>query len=213
MKTKWLLLALAGILMFWLGQTGTANAFYKGPFQWAGLYFGVDGGVASVDKNWSLVQTDSCCGDQGPNDPLGSGTGSGGFFGGQVGYDWQQGMAVFGVQGEVQFANIGVNAGRSNPYDNRCWGGADQTADCSSQTDWMGALTARIGALITQETLVYAKGGIAFAHDSFDVTNLRSVGLNQAAMGILPARTTPRSTRPGLARPSASASNMPSGHT
>ena len=164
MKIRWLWIAVASTAAIWFGQIGAANAFYNGPFQWSSMYFGVEGGAGWTDKDWTLGSP-ACCTSTG--NPLGSGTGTGGFIGIEAGKDWQNGMWVYGIQGDISFGNISGDAANPNsPNPGDCWSGGDQTATCSSKLDWMADLTARIGALVMPGTLLYVKGGLAFGHDS-----------------------------------------------
>ena len=135
------------------------------PFQWSGFYFGGHVGGGWSDESWDVY-----------GNTIGTGTMSG-FLGGlQVGRDWQQGKAVIGVQGDVSFGDVNgtaglPHAGNYGDYPGNCWSGGDQTARCGSKTDWTAALTARIGMLVLPDTLFYLKGGVAYAHDEFSVTN------------------------------------------
>ena len=61
--------------------------------------------------------------------------GSGLLGGGQIGYNWQTGHWVLGVQGD--FAWTGINASVTDPF--------VPTTTLSYKTDWIGMATARAG--------------------------------------------------------------------
>jgi outer membrane immunogenic protein len=91
------LLALAGSAAAAdLPPPAAAPNYYKAPpyvpaYTWNGFYIGVNGGGA-----WGTSQWDS----------LGSFNTSGGLVGGTVGYNYQVGHAVFGVEGDIDWADI-----------------------------------------------------------------------------------------------------------
>lgn len=102
---------------------------------WSGFYIGVHGGwgwngTNDWDVNGQMVGTNNLTG--GSNwDAL-----HGGLVGGQIGYNWQAGRVVFGLQGDGSWADIKGSAG--NPLDltdGRCSfaGNPDQSADRRSE--------------------------------------------------------------------------------
>ena len=173
-------LVLAVVALFAIVSGAALQAAYAGPapapapstYNWTGMYFGAHVGGGWAAKDWTLVATPACC-DNGPGAALGSGTGSGLLGGLQAGMNWQQGPVVFGLQGDVSFAGInGTAANPASAQPGNCWSGGDQTARCGSKTDWLASVTARAGVLVMPDTLLYVKGGFAFAHDVFSVTDL-----------------------------------------
>ena len=86
--------------------------------------------------------------------PLSSHAFNGFVGGGQLGYNWQSGIVVFGVEGEVSATN------------------AKGTAPCllllSCKTDqnWVATAAARLG-LADGRTLYYVKGGGAWSHNTY----------------------------------------------
>ena len=81
--------------------------------------------------------------------------------GGQVGFNYQTGMFVFGVEGDVSWADIkgGSNIGPVI--------GAPLGANFNTDVDWTATLTGRLG-LAFDRWLVYGKGGVAWAHDKYN---------------------------------------------
>ena len=107
-------------------------------FNWTGLYYGVSGGYG-----W---------GSSTHNDPAAISSGSfdtdGWLFGGTVGYNWQTGPYVFGLEGDLSWANI--EGGAISP------GGPIFT-----ELNWLG--TGRIRAGYAADAyLFYVTGGVAF---------------------------------------------------
>jgi outer membrane immunogenic protein len=129
---------------------------YKAPasapvVNWTGLYVGGHVGGVWTDAEWA--------------DPPGVfrsvfEDGSGFLGGAQLGYNWQAGNWVFGLQGDVSWTSI-------DPKTN----GVDfPAAVYNYRTDMLATVTGRIG-YAWNNVLVYGKGGVAFAHNKFDVVN------------------------------------------
>jgi outer membrane immunogenic protein len=72
------------------------------------------------------------------------------FGGGQIGYNWQYGVYVFGVEGDVGYLGV-----RSNAYT-----GTDDYV--AVKYGWYGTVTGRLG-LAYDRLLTYVKGGAAIA--------------------------------------------------
>src|SRR5215475_9486339 len=92
-----------------LGAAGSASAadlaarpFTKAPpmvaavYDWTGFYIGVNGGGGFSHNSWDLVGV----GREGSHDA------SGGTVGGQIGYRWQMGQFVVGVEGQGNWADF-----------------------------------------------------------------------------------------------------------
>jgi outer membrane immunogenic protein len=81
-----------------------------------------------------------------------------GFLGGaQAGYNWQSGWAVFGVQADI----AGMDVKGTTP----CL----VILSCTSKSDWLATATGRIGAVVLDRGLVYAKGGAAWLNTTHTV--------------------------------------------
>jgi outer membrane immunogenic protein len=81
-----------------------------------------------------------------------------GFLGGaQAGYNWQSGPVVFGVQADI----AGMDVKGTTP----CL----VILSCTSKSDWLATATGRIGAVVLDRGLVYAKGGAAWMHTTHSV--------------------------------------------
>jgi outer membrane immunogenic protein len=109
------------------GRPPGDRAYY--PSIWQGIYAGVHLGY----------------GESGPAD---------GFVGGaQIGYNWQAGQIVYGVEADVSFADISV----------------EQTflgVTASASIDWMATLRGRLGFLVTPNVLAYGTAGFGYANAS-----------------------------------------------
>jgi outer membrane immunogenic protein len=130
-------------------------------YDWTGFYFGGHVGGAWGNKTWL-------------EDATGSGTGLGpaaaglvdakydvsGFLGGgQVGFNYQTGRIVWGIEADLSGASITGGGGA-------CFTAVGPGNTCSSKTDWLGTVTGRLGYAFDR-TLVYVKGGYAAAHDKY----------------------------------------------
>jgi outer membrane immunogenic protein len=144
------------------------------PPSWSGFYIGVHGGYGWGDTTTGDGGTDiknppygafACgpaltgnyCDDPFDLEPEG-------WFGGvQLGANWQRGVFVFGVEGDLGYLGIDDGYTLIRPFDDR---------DIASvEYGWYGTLTGRLG-VASDRTLVYAKGGLAFAdieHEAADI--------------------------------------------
>lgn len=116
-------------------------------FTWTGFYVGVNAGVGFNNGDDDIVfGTDTIFAD---SDDDAS------FVGGaQVGYNYQMGSFVVGVEGDLQWADFG-----STTYDFTGIGtGGLYTTDSS---DWFGTVRGRVGVAFDR-ALIYATGGWAF---------------------------------------------------
>jgi outer membrane immunogenic protein len=94
---------------------------------------------------------------------------SDGFIGGgQVGYNYQSGAFVWGIETDFQGANIKGNASTTGsllvPPPFVAGSLVTTAATGSERIDWFGTLRGRLGWVPTPPLLVYATGGLAYAH-------------------------------------------------
>jgi outer membrane immunogenic protein len=133
-----------------------AAPVYETPFyNWTGFYIGANGGGAWGEKCWSFVGTVAvpiAPVNEGCHDP------SGGVFGGQVGFNWQAGSWVFGLEAQGDWASLSGDAVSL----------AFPTLTNRSRVDALGLFTGRVG-FAWSNVLAYAKGGGALARDRYDV--------------------------------------------
>ena len=89
---------------------------------------------------------------------------SGFIGGGQVGYNYQSGAFVWGVETDFQGANIKGNASTTASVPFTFPGSLVTAGTGSEKIDWFGTLRGRLGWTPTPPLLVYATGGLAYAH-------------------------------------------------
>jgi outer membrane immunogenic protein len=115
-------------------------------FTWTGFYVGVNAGYGWSNDDFDAVD-------------FADDEDDGGFVGGaQVGYNYQIGSFVVGLEGDIQYADFGAEGAFDVDGD----GDEDGVFESS---DWFGTVRARAGVAFGQ-ALIYATGGFAFADDS-----------------------------------------------
>jgi outer membrane immunogenic protein len=128
------------------------------PWSWTGFYVGGQIGGGWATTNWYEDASESGSSGIGPvGFQDGSVHSSGPLGGGQVGFDYQVGWAVFGIQADADAANISGSAG--------CFSEAPLTTQsCTTKIDALGTVTGRVGAAFDR-VLVYALGGWAWENE------------------------------------------------
>jgi outer membrane immunogenic protein len=162
---------LIGLTLTSLGGLASSNAadVYRGPaggykdvpyvaMDWAGFYAGVNGGGAWAGNN-QLVDLVS------NSNPFFGVSPSGGFGGGQIGYNWQgiwYPRLVLGVEADIQGAGI---SDRGSVFD----APSGLTFHFKSDLDFFGTVRGRLG-YATDNALLYFTGGFAYGglHKSTD---------------------------------------------
>jgi outer membrane immunogenic protein len=157
------------------GVAGAADLPFKMPivapvpvFSWTGVYLGIGGGTGwgNNEYRWNQDATLAAVAAQMQNPgqlPLvgatqGSVPISGGFFGGQVGGNWQVEWAVFGIQADAHWADI---EGHGSCFDAGAVATAGISFACNDKVSSFGTVTGRVGAAVDR-ALIYAKGGWAW---------------------------------------------------
>jgi outer membrane immunogenic protein len=139
-------LALVGLAAL----TGTAAAadlpprmapapYYKAPaevqvYNWTGFYIGINGGGGFGRSQW---------------DSTGSFNTSGGLVGGTVGYNYQIGQAVIGVEGDIDWADINGTTNTACPF------------GCKTTDNWLSTVRGRLG-YAADRFMPFITGGAAF---------------------------------------------------
>ena len=136
---------------------------YMAPSVWSGFYLGVNGGYAWGAKS-STLDTEAAYQYYRPDPYDGYGAAKlstdGGFGGGQIGFNVQRDRFVFGIEADIQGADIaGKKASQAIAGDTE----TDVTtgAFVKSRLDWFGTLRGRLGYSFGS-SMVYATGGLAF---------------------------------------------------
>jgi outer membrane immunogenic protein len=75
--------------------------------------------------------------------------------GGQIGYNWQQGQWLAGLETDFSGTNIRSTNDFSGPV------GVTRFVHTEERLDWLATLRGRIGVLATPQLLLYATGGLA----------------------------------------------------
>ena len=103
---------------------------YVAPYyNWTGFYIGVNGGGAWGTDNFNT---------------------SGGLVGGQVGYNWQFGQFVYGLEGDADWTNIRGNAGCG-------------VVGCTVRNDFLSTVRGRLG-YAADRWMPYVTGGLAIGN-------------------------------------------------
>jgi outer membrane immunogenic protein len=119
---------------------------------WTGFYIG-----AHVGGAWGHVESSFA---DSPF-PIASHDLNGFIGGGQIGYNFQSGPVVFGIEAEGSFADVKGTTG--------CL----LFLTCTTKSDWMGTATARVG-FTADKALVYVKGGAAWGNFDYSAHGILS---------------------------------------
>lgn len=132
-----------------------ARSYSKAPavvalgYDWSGFYIGANAGWGSSHDTWS---------DQGTGVDVGSHYSTGAVAGGQLGYRWQAGAWVFGIEAQGNWADLrgshALNEDNTNAHSN---------------LNAFGLFTGQVG-YAWNNTLLYAKGGAAVTRTKYEVT-------------------------------------------
>jgi outer membrane immunogenic protein len=133
-------------------------------YDWTGFYIGGNGGWGSSRNCWGIVPV------AGAIIPDGCLSKSGGVAGGQLGYRWQTGQFVFGLEGQGDWADLhSSHVSIFNP-----------AVSTATKVDGIGLFTGQVG-WAWNAALLYFKGGAAVTSNRYDVfTTLTGVGLASA---------------------------------
>jgi outer membrane immunogenic protein len=139
-----------------LASSAYADGPFEGPFEpipaftWTGFYIGGNGGYGWAANPGDITYNNL--------DVSAGPSASGGFGGGQIGYNWQGAFGssfVVGIEADIQGADI------SDTFDGTTLGGI--TGSVRQELDWFGTVRGRLGWAWDQ-TLIYATGGFAYGH-------------------------------------------------
>ena len=143
---KRVFLALVGLAAL----TGTAAAadlprpapapYYKAPvevqvYNWTGFYIGINGGGGFGRSQWDSIGSSFDI--------------SGGLVGGTVGYNYQFGQAVVGVEGDIDWADINGTTNSACPF------------GCKTNDNWLSTVRGRLG-YAADRFMPFVTGGAAF---------------------------------------------------
>jgi outer membrane immunogenic protein len=158
------------------------------PETWTGFYLGINGGYGWSAQDSTVRaagETQVCTGNVevcNPQTVTQYGTKSfgtdGGFGGGQIGYNYQRGSIVLGVEADIQGSAID-GSGTVNLAN------VSASATGKNDLDWFGTLRGRLG-YAAGGTLVYFTGGFAFG----GVTDTLTVKPAQGASSTVSSSST-----------------------
>ncbi len=130
-------------------------------YDWSGFYIGANGGWGDSHSCWNFVTVAGVAFADGCRDR------SGGLVGGQIGYRWQTGQFVFGLEAQGDWADLSSShVSLFNP-----------TLSTNVKTDAIGLFTGQIG-WAWNTALLYVKGGAAVTDNNLTLFNTASgIGL------------------------------------
>jgi outer membrane immunogenic protein len=172
-------IALAGYLLLLLVGASSADAadlpIIKGamfapppPLFWTGFYLGGNVGAGFGTTETSVGVGPALTALSGTpitaTAPLVSETFNGFISGIQAGYNWQAGVFVLGVEGDLDAAGLQGNAP------------CVLVLNCTMKHNWFADITGRVGVVAVERSLIYLKGGVAWEGSNFTVGNSVNVG-------------------------------------
>jgi outer membrane immunogenic protein len=140
-----------------------AQAYTKAPppmvapiYDWTGFYIGGNAGWGEAHDCWNIIPVGGVLFNDGCLSK------SGGLVGGQLGYRWQLGQAVFGLEAQGDWADI--KSTHVSLF--------DPTVTTSAKINGLGLFTGQLG-WAWGPSLLYVKGGAAVTSNTFSlVTNI-----------------------------------------
>lgn len=146
-----------------------AKAYTKAPppvvpvYSWTGFYVGgnVGYGWGNGDTSFNPLPTAAGFGSLAPT-TLGPNP-KGVLGGAQIGYNWQTGAWVWGIEADIQGADINGSAAQSPIIQfNGTSFGAGSALSTSEKIDWFGTVRGRVGFAAAPQVLLYTTGGLAY---------------------------------------------------
>lgn len=131
-------------------------------FTWTGGYVGAHGGGAWGNVSYSV---DSHPIVQVPDDSFDL---DGYLLGGQAGYNWQSGSLVFGIEGDMSWANIDGSGSDVDPR-------PESESVPSFEIGWIGTVRGRLGYAMDR-LMVYGTGGVALTGVDANISNVEGAG-------------------------------------
>jgi outer membrane immunogenic protein len=128
-----------------------APAYVEPYYNWTGFYAGINGGYGFGSSEWSAP-----AGTSGFNI-------DGGLVGGTLGYNYQMGRVVFGLEGDVDWSDI-----RGSTVNAPCLG-----ASCETHNSWLATARGRIGYAFDR-IMPYVTAGGAFGDVKMNPAGLAS---------------------------------------
>lgn len=115
-------------------------------WSWTGPYVGINGGYGWGNSDFSAPYS------------TGSFSADGGVVGGTLGYNWQTGQVVLGLEGDIDWSGMGGSAS--------CGG-----TTCSVNNDWLSTVRGRLGYSFGN-FMPYVTGGLAVGNIKTDIAGI-----------------------------------------
>jgi outer membrane immunogenic protein len=178
------------------------------PWTWTGVYVGLNAGYS-----WGKSQTDVSYFNTVTGLPIAPPAGSitsvdfklnGGVAGGQIGYNWQSGIWVGGIEADLQwsgqkgsaFFNCAIVGGGGVP--GPCLpgltftppGATGATLAFDQKLQWFGTLRGRLGVTPAPTVLLYVTGGLAYGEIKTEGAFSSFIGINTVSVAAFSQSTT-----------------------
>jgi outer membrane immunogenic protein len=118
-------------------------------YNWTGFYLGINGGYGFGRSTWGGLPASFDV--------------KGGVVGGQLGYNWQFGQFVYGVEGDGDWTDLRGTAHR-----------ADCNLECQTRNDFLATARGRLG-IAADRWLPYVTGGLAVGDIKATVPGLNGI--------------------------------------
>jgi outer membrane immunogenic protein len=203
--------ATAAFVAFAAMTAAEATAQTPPIWNWTGFYIG-----GNLGYSWGRSDSTLSLSDAKTGAVLDSATSAvaldGVIGGGQIGYNWQNGRWVFGLEADLQASSERSNTSFLCPggtglpplpagFAGVCSSGQPGetitalpvTDSLSERLDWFGTVRGRIGHMISPTVLPYLTGGLAFGEvhtaDTISGTNFNIMGTPSAASSLISTNT------------------------
>jgi outer membrane immunogenic protein len=162
-----------------LPRPGPAVPPLPAVYNWTGFYVGVNGGWGDGTSNWTNNCID-CTGSAIPGGETGSFSVSGYLAGGTLGWNYQIGSWVYGIEGDFDWTHLTGNSGST------CGGLSDAVpppTGCETESEWLATVRGRVGYAFNN-VLLFGTAGAA---------------VSRIKTGLIPPSTFDSSTEAGWA--------------
>lgn len=139
------------------GRAPAAPKPVYAPYNWSGAYIGINGGGGWGNSDSSTPFASSY-------------RTSGGMVGGTLGYNWQFGRTVLGVEGDIGWSGIRGSS-------------ACGATSCETRNDWLSTVRGRVG-YAADRFLPYITGGLAIGNVNHSIAGVGSSNPTQAGWTI-----------------------------
>jgi outer membrane immunogenic protein len=162
---KKILMASAALLTM-VASASAADLYAKAPAHvapvnnWTGFYIGANAGYAGGETELGL-------GVPGLGSVALTNTSSGFVGGGQIGYNWQAGSLLYGLEADIQGSNVKSTSGLGALGGLGGGGGVGLgVGDIGSTTNYFGTVRGRFGVMPWERSVLYVTGGLAYGQTS-----------------------------------------------